>query len=353
MIARRQARHRRRRARRFITEAVAVKGICGYPRISVAADADSDLGLADRGGRLELHLAATHGIEVVGMDRLDLGVFRVDRADGAPWVARVFPESRPLEGVRGDAAILRALERAGFPAERCATAEPVSLLDGRAVLVTEFVEPGAPLRPGRTTAILGALLGGLHAQPADGIREGGAWHHLSVSGGPAAEVAAASGLLEQAQSRVGLRELARYHELCDAVEQTDACEDLPHAFVHPDFVAANAIPTPDERLVIIDWAGSGRGPRLWSLGFLLWSAGAMSPKLIEPVVSRYRRHVTLEAAELERLEGAIRARPLMLACWSFGTGRQGLGETLARVADANGLAAGIAAQARTAFASAG
>ena len=83
-------------------------------------------------------------------------------------------------------------------------------------------------------------------------------------------------------------------------------QDLPHAFVHPDFVPANAIPTPDERLVIVDWAGAGRGPRLWSLGFLLWASGARSMRLVDVVVSRYRRHVVLEPEELTRLAWAIR-----------------------------------------------
>ena len=45
------------------------------------------------------------------------------------------------------------------------------------------------------------------------------------------------------------------------------------AFVRPDFVLANAIPTADQRLAIIEWIGAGRGPRLWSLGFLLWASG--------------------------------------------------------------------------------
>ena len=90
------------------------------------------------------------------------------------------------------------------------------------------------------------------------------------------------------------------------VERSDDCSDLPHAFVHPDFVLANAIPTAEERLVIVDWAGAGRGPRVWAIGFLLWAAGSMHPRLLDLVSSRYRRHVTLEEAELARLDGAIR-----------------------------------------------
>lgn len=301
--------------------------------------------------QLRSHLVSTYGVAVSQISSLDAGVFKVDRNEGPSWVARVFPETRPHDGASGDVAILRALERSGFPAERCATAAPVSVLDGRDVLVTEFVTPAPPLQPrGRTHAILGALLGRLHSHPGEGLRAGGAWHHLSFTGTPRSELAAARAMLEAAQSRVGLRELSLYHRLCDAVERTDDCEDLPHAFVHADFVPANAVPTAQGDLVIVDWAGSGRGPRLWSLGFLLWAAGVRSPKLVDVVVSRYSRNVALRQAEFDRLAGAIRARPVMLECWSFCAGRRELGEAAARIEEAERQAPRIAEVARRAFA---
>jgi hypothetical protein len=77
--------------------------------------------------RLPAHLEAHHGISVGEMAELDRGVVRVDRRDGPSWVARVFPRTRPVEAAEGDARILQALERQGFPAERCAVAEPVSV----------------------------------------------------------------------------------------------------------------------------------------------------------------------------------------------------------------------------------
>jgi hypothetical protein len=40
----------------------------------------------------------------------------------------------------GDAEILRYVAAHGLPAERCAADEPVSALDGRAVLVTEWAD---------------------------------------------------------------------------------------------------------------------------------------------------------------------------------------------------------------------
>jgi hypothetical protein len=299
-----------------------------------------------QGDRVAEHLADRHGISVSATAALDIGVVRVDRLDGPSWVARVFSDARPLAEVEGDAQILRMLERGGFPAERCATADPVSMLDGRPLLVTDFIEAAEPLRPGRSAALLGGLLGRLSAHPADGLRAGGGWHHLSTAGGPAQEIAAARAMLEDHASQIGRRDLGDYHRLCDLVEQSDDCSDLPHAFVHPDFVLANAIPVTDERLVIVDWAGAGRGPRLRALGFLLWASGSMHPRLLELVCSRYRRHVTLEEGELARLGGAIGGRPTMIECWSLCAGRRSVADTLARVQEVPARAERLAAHAR-------
>lgn len=262
----------------------------------------------------------------------------------------MFAPARPPERVRAEAELLRALETGGFPAERCAVADPISPYQRGTMLVTEYVPPADRLPPGRTFALLGGLLGALHERPGERFGAGGAWHHLSPTGTPRDEVAAAGALLEASLERVPVRELGAYDQLCDEVEQTDDCDDLPHALVHPDFVPANAIPTPRGWLVIVDWAGAGRGPRLWSLGFLLWAAGARSPRLVDAAVSRYRRHVQPEPEELARLEGAIRARPAMLECWAFCAGRRSAAAAAERISEANRLAATIADTACQAFA---
>jgi Ser/Thr protein kinase RdoA (MazF antagonist) len=307
---------------------------------------------AATGRAVGVHLQERYGIEVAGVVGLDAGVFRVDRRDGPSWVARVFPADRAVADVGAEAELLGALERGRFPAERCAHEQPVSGWGEQTVLVTRFVVPAAPLKPGRAAALLGAMLGALHSRPGTYLRSGGAWHHLSFTGGPREEIAAAGELLDDTIDRVPARQLAMFDRLREAVERADDCDDLPHALVHPDFVPANAIPTPDERLVIVDWTGAGRGPRLWSLGFFLWAAGARHPRLIELAVSRYRKRISLEPEELARLEGAVNGRPLMLACWAFCHGRLSLAETIERVNANRELANRIAAHARQAFAAA-
>src|SRR6266480_2854214 len=120
--------------------------------------------------RLLAHLRDRYGVDPVVATKLSVHktyVFRIDRNDGSPWVARVFPPARPRAGAEGDAAILRFLERQDYPAERLAADDAVSDFDGSAVLVTRFVE-GARLPDGAAKfAMMGELLGRLHALPYD------------------------------------------------------------------------------------------------------------------------------------------------------------------------------------------
>jgi aminoglycoside phosphotransferase (APT) family kinase protein len=34
------------------------------------------------------------------------------------------------------------------------------------------------------------------------------------------------------------------------------------ALIHPDFVLANVVVSPDRGMALVDWAGAGRGPRM-------------------------------------------------------------------------------------------
>jgi Ser/Thr protein kinase RdoA (MazF antagonist) len=303
--------------------------------------------------RVRAHLQARYGITVDAMTELDLGVWRARRADGPDWVARWFPARRSAAAVAGDAAILRYLAARGFPAERCATDEPVSDLDGRPLFVTEWAGP-VP-RQQRRDAIrdagglrkLGALLAQLHtldpavadttADPggsdgtggvdsAGGVdragaagRPGGAWHHLA-DGRPSAEIEAAGRMLAEIAPVIPDTERAAFDTLRAEVAALDAADGLPEALTHPDFVLANVVATPGG-LVLVDWAGAGRGPRLWSLAFFLYAEAMKAPRRADAVLLGYREHVTLEAEELGRLEAVARARPLILNAWSVCTGQ--------------------------------
>jgi len=321
---------------------------------------------------LRAHLADVYGFRAERMFNLDEGVVLLRRDDGPSWVARVFGPGRPEAAVRGDAAVLDWLAAVEYPAERCAAGEPVSRLGDATVLVTEAV--AAVPRAQRRSAIkdaggirgLGALLGRLHTlerpeagagRPGGGAgwpsggagRPGGGWHHMA-DGLPADELAVAESWLEDAEADASFRDLAHYSALAEALDFADACGGLPEAFTHPDFALPNVVATAEPAMVLVDWAGAGVGPRLWSLAFLLCAEGSKDLRRVELALSGYCRHVTLEPEELARLEGAICARPLVLDIWRMHNRGMGAADAARRADEVRELARAIAARARAAIA---
>lgn len=274
--------------------------------------------------RLVGHLRDRYGIDAVGatkVSRHNDHVFRVDRRGGGPWIARVFPPARPRVGVEGDAAILRFLERQGFPAERVAVEDAVSGLDGSSVLVTRFVD-GRPL-PGNSTkfAMMGDLLGRLHAlAPDDSVtRPGGAsGEDPDREGSPRQDLMAALSFLDAVGTKVSPAGRERFERLREQVRSADDGHGLPEALLH-----GNLLHDPDHALltdggpVAINWKAAGRGPRLADVAYLMWGAPWVEGDGIAAAVNAYRRHVELTDEELDRLEAVMYLRPLYLASFEY------------------------------------
>jgi Ser/Thr protein kinase RdoA (MazF antagonist) len=125
---------------------------------------------------------------------------------------------------------------------------------------------------------------------------------------------------------------------------------LPEALVHPDLVLGNVVASPTQGLVIVDWAGTGRSARLWSLGYLLFSEGAKDLRRVDRVVAGYQRYVQPEPEEFARLPALARIRPLTLQVWSYCVGRKPVVEAAAAVASDRELAEAVASRAMAAFA---
>jgi Ser/Thr protein kinase RdoA (MazF antagonist) len=280
--------------------------------------------------RLLIHLRDRYGIDAVAATKVSVHqtyVFRIDRSDGAPWIARAFPPARPRTGVDGDAAILRFLERNNFPAERLAADDAVSDLDSSAVLVTRFVE-GARLPEGAEKfAIMGDLLGRLHALRLDESvsRPGGAsGEDPSRQGAPGQDLLAALAFLDAVDSKVAAADRERFEQLRALVRSADDGRGLPEALLH-----GNLLHAPDHAIVgkqgpvAINWKASGRGPRLADLAYLLWGTGHWTPsrqmhqESIDAAVAAYRRQIELTDDELDRLEAVMYLRPLYLVSFSY------------------------------------
>ncbi|HWD81377.1 MAG TPA: phosphotransferase [Kribbella sp.] len=292
-------------------------------------------GLTDRiyhepdADRLLVHLRDRYGIDAVAATKLSVHktyVFRIDRNDGDPWIARAFPPARPRSGVEGDAAILRFLEQHDYPAERLAIDDAVSDFDGSAVLVTEYFD-NTPLPDGKRFEIMGDLLGRLHALPFDETvsRPGGAsGEDPRRMGAPRQDLLAGLAFLDAVDTKIGPADRERFEQLLDQVRAADDGDGLPEGLLH-----GNLLHAPDHAVVskdgpvVVNWKASGRGPRLADLAYLLWGTGDWSPsrrtneERVEAVVSAYRRHVELTSEELDRLEGVMCIRPLYLVCIGY------------------------------------
>jgi Ser/Thr protein kinase RdoA (MazF antagonist) len=307
--------------------------------------------------RLGAHLADHYGIEVTGTVPLDGGVYRVDRGDGPPWVARLFTRSRPIEAVRGDAAVLQLVAERGFPAERC-IADPVTEHEGQGVLVTELVD-GTNARDDQRVELfrtLGARLGELHsiAVPAGhaAARPAGSWHSLSIAGGGRdADVAALHSLLADAATRAPADQQLSFETLHAELESLDVGHGLPTALTHPDYCGANAMCTPDGHVVLVDWTGAGTAPRVLTLGWLLSTTGGRA-ELIDAVLTAYASTVDtpLTTLELDRLEDAIRGFGFVLGCWGIAYWGAPASQVVSGVAPGRSVARTIADQARQAVA---
>jgi Ser/Thr protein kinase RdoA (MazF antagonist) len=281
------------------------------------------------GERLLAHLRDRYGIDPLAATKLSVHktyVFRIDRKDAAPWVARAFPPARPRAGVEGDAAILRFLERHDYPAERLAVDDAISDFDGSAVLVTRFVEGGRLPDGAEKFAMMGDLLGRLHALPYDDSvsRPGGAsGEDPSREGAPRQDLLAALAFLDAVDTKVPRAEREQFEQLRSKVSSADDGHGLPQGLLH-----GNLLHAPDHAILVeqgpvaINWKAAGRGPRLADLAYLIWGTGSWNPRrpnreCIDAAVNAYRRYIEPTDDELDRLEAVMYIRTLYLACFSY------------------------------------
>ena len=281
----------------------------------------SDQGEAAIGG----HLQDVYGAGIVSASKLDAGVYRIDRGKKHSWVARVFMPERTRERADEDAAALSHLASVGLDVERPAVPNPVSMLDGHPVLVTEFVS-GKP--PGNAQWVLreiGNTLGRLHSLPLEQLpsRAGGSLHHIpAFEGLPSEDIRLAASVLDDIKQQVPDSSRSSYEQLRELVSNVDICSDLPIAFIHPDPASVNLFATDDRRVVFVDWTGCGVGPRITCLAQvvgLCWTRGAWNLDKMQTLADAYCAHVQLTTDEIDRVWDARHLRIVWLAAWNFWT----------------------------------
>lgn len=253
---------------------------------------------------------------------LDVDVYRLHRDGSEPdrpdVVARVFGADVERAVLDAAANVLQRLAGTQFPAERCASADPVLPIGGgRHLLVTEYVEASPAAHPAFVLAWCVGLLSRLASRPGDDLPAGGGWHRLGPT--PSHEIDAALALGGQVGTSVA--------EVVDTLADADDGAGLPEALIHADLTPPNAVPQGDRPPVIIDWVGVGRGPRIWPLAFLLYAAG---PRGARRAFDRYAGSIALSEEERSRLPAVMIARPLTLDLWSVAHERMTAHQAIAR-----------------------
>jgi Ser/Thr protein kinase RdoA (MazF antagonist) len=275
--------------------------------------------------RLLGHLRDRYHVDPIAanqVSRHNNNVLKIDLRDGDSWIARVYPPSRPRVGVEGDAAILRFLEEQDYPAERLAADEAVSEFDGSSMLVTRFLEC-EPLPGGsESLAMMGDLMGRLHALPPNDAvsRPGGAsGDDATRQGSPRQDLLAALSFLDAVDSKVPDENRAEFEQLRDQVRNTDDGTGLPEGLLH-----GNLLNNPDHAVltkdgpVAINWKAAGIGPRLADFAYLMWGAPwTPGGGGVEAAVNAYRQHIEPTDEELDRLEAVMYIRPLYLTCFGY------------------------------------
>jgi Ser/Thr protein kinase RdoA (MazF antagonist) len=273
--------------------------------------------------RLLTHLRNRYAIDAVAATQVSVhraDVFRIGRGDGEPWIARAFPPARPRTGAEGDAAILRFLARHDYPAERLAVDDAVSDFEGSSVLVTQFID-GEHIPPFTDNmTVMADLLGRLHALPLDDTvsRPGGAQGiDPSREGSPRQDLLAALALLDAVDTRVPSEGRDQFEQLREKVRSADAGEGLPEALLHGNLPhAPDHVLRTEQGAVAFNWTASGRGPRLADFVWLMRVSWG-DPKLIDPAVEAYCRHVEVTDEEVDRLEEVMYVRPLYLDSFGY------------------------------------
>eukprot|EP01112_Ceratiomyxa_fruticulosa_P020363 TRINITY_DN6908_c0_g1_i2.p1 TRINITY_DN6908_c0_g1~~TRINITY_DN6908_c0_g1_i2.p1 ORF type:complete len:239 (-),score=40.34 TRINITY_DN6908_c0_g1_i2:247-963(-) len=209
--------------------------------------------------KLKAHIETTYNIKVNNISKLDEGVFKFERENDKTWVVRIFPEGRDIEHVKGDAEVLSFLNKQGFPAETLVH-ENIETLDGRGILVSEFIEGSPPDQNEQNLYKLGKMVGLLSSLPvADSLaqRLSGSLHHYALNGGEIKdELSIALNWMNEVESKIPVHRRAQFETLRDKLMKADGLSDLPKGLIHPDPVLKNVICTPNNDLVLIDWANA-------------------------------------------------------------------------------------------------
>jgi len=200
------------------------------------------------------------------------GIYRADHADGSAWVVRIMNRVEAAIGFAGTARLLDWLQAQGYMAPRAVATKDgahVGHAEGWWTLATTFV-PGHLSEPmPEHLRAIGAALGRLHQLPLPGADDA---TQLPDSRWPRGTIGMLRRQLEGSAARWPAELRSIVDRLLGTFDRLAEVEALPTCLIHGDCWPLNAVLTPTQKLVLIDWDGAGYGPPVLDLGKLLLAA---------------------------------------------------------------------------------
>jgi|SRR5579872_273725 len=254
-------------------------------------------------------------------------IYRVELANQSYQILRLV-EGEERTNLIDLARLLLFFENVNYPAERIIATKQHMLVGSTGewhFVMTTFLV-GVPLQyTPLMFSLLGATLGQLHAlTPLLTFTPPPAF--MLIAG----ERAFAEQQLEAIASLVPKRYIAQYDLLQTALSSLDPITDVPATLIHNDCHPGNALLTAPEQVTLLDWEGSGMGPAILDVGFLMSNCDGKAPwePLVSPpfpvneanvqaAVEGYRQYHVLTSNELVHLPDAIRFRSLIFGSCSF------------------------------------
>ncbi|GLV60167.1 hypothetical protein KDH_69890 [Dictyobacter sp. S3.2.2.5] len=255
-------------------------------------------------------------------------IFRVDLADGTRQILRVVTDpdkSAFFELAR----LLQFFEQQGYPAERIILTigqTATASVEGWQLLMTTFLV-GAPLEYTPSAfRLLGGAVGRLHA-----LKPALTYNPPRAGMLPSNELAFAQRQLDAVAALVPPVYIPQFDLLEEALSSLDRGTHLPTTLIHNDCHPFNAVMMAPGHVSLLDWEGSGLGPAVLDVAFLLSNCDGKAPwfpleaddpfhpntRLLHAVIEGYCQYYQLTTAELDYLVDAIRFRSLVFGACSF------------------------------------
>lgn len=241
------------------------------------------------------------------------GIYRVNQIKRAPLLLRAIygDDANSTAWLLNSASILQFLAQHKFPAPRVirtANKEYIGEYQGWSSLMLTFIE--GEVAQGKPSDLweIGAALAHLHSlDTSKGPLPDSRFHPAGVVKRMSAQHA-----VLQTQVPTQLSEL--YTTSRAIFERVSQWPELPEVILHTDPWANNAIRTSDQHTILIDWDGTGLGPAILDVGYLLvhclatlpaWPVLDPKPEQIHAVVDGYCQVRTPSYTEVEYLFDAI------------------------------------------------